>query len=57
VTISAQDAAYALVVAGAAMIWPPLALIVAAAFLIVALIVNDRRAEPASVPGQDGRSG
>lgn len=44
-TISILDAAYALLVAGAAWVWPPLAPIVAGAFLVATAIVNDRRAE------------
>lgn len=45
-TISTLDAAYALLTAGAAYIWPPLALLVAGAFLVVTAIVNDRRVVP-----------
>lgn len=37
------EAAYALIVAGAAYIWPPLALIAAAIYLIVLAVVADRR--------------
>ena len=37
------EAAYALIVAGAAMIYPPSALAVAAVFLIVLAVVADRR--------------
>lgn len=37
---------YALLVAGAAWIWPPLALLVAAAYLIAIIVVNDRRTPP-----------
>lgn len=37
------DASYALAVAGAAMIWPPLALVVAGLYLGVQAIVADRR--------------
>ena len=37
------EAAFALVVTGAAMVWPPLALIVAAAYLIALAVVADRR--------------
>lgn len=43
-TVSLLDAAYALLVAGAAMLWPPLALIAAAAFLVATWAINDRRA-------------
>lgn len=39
--------AYALLVAGAAMVWPPLALLVAGTYLIVLAIVTDRRSTPA----------
>ena len=48
-SLSLLDAAYALVVAGAAYIWPPLALIGAGAFLVAVAYINDRRApsEPA----------
>lgn len=44
------EAAYALVVAGAAYIWPPLALIAAAAFLVALAVTADRRTPPADVP-------
>ena len=37
------EAAYALVVAGAAMLWPPLALLVAAGYLVALAVINDRR--------------
>ena len=37
------ESAYALIVAGAAYVWPPLALIVAAAYLIALAVVADRR--------------
>lgn len=37
------EAAYALVVAGAAMVWVPLALLVAAAYLIALAVVADHR--------------
>ena len=37
------EAAYALIVAGAAMLYPPAALVVAAAFLIALAVVADRR--------------
>ena len=37
------ESAYPLLVAGAAMVWPPLALIVAAAYLVAVAVVNDRR--------------
>lgn len=39
------DAAYAVAVAGLAMIWPPLALVGAGAFLLAQAVVADRRAE------------
>ena len=35
---------YALLVAGVAFIWPPLALIVAGAYLVLLAVVADRRA-------------
>ena len=38
--------AYALLVAGAAMIWPPAALVVAAAYLVALAVVADRRSTP-----------
>ena len=38
------EAAYALIVAGLAMIWPPLALIGAAAYLVSLAVIADRRA-------------
>lgn len=37
------ESAYALAVAGAALIWPPLALVVAAAYLIALAVISDRR--------------
>jgi hypothetical protein len=37
------EAAYALIVAGLAMIWPPLALVGAAGYLIGLAYLNDRR--------------
>ena len=40
------DAAYALAVCGAALIFPPLALAVAAAFLIGQAVLADRRSTP-----------
>jgi hypothetical protein len=40
------EPAYALIVAAAAWVWPPLALAVAALYLIVIAIINDRRAVP-----------
>ena len=40
------EAGYALAVAGAAYIFPPLALIVAAAFLVGLAVVEDRRTPP-----------
>lgn len=39
------DASYALAVAGAAMIWPPSALIVAAAYLLGQAVLADRRSQ------------
>jgi hypothetical protein len=45
VTVYAE-AGYALAVAGAAMVWPPAALLVAAAYLIALAVVNDRRGQP-----------
>jgi hypothetical protein len=43
VTVSILDAAYALLVAGAAMLWPPLALIVAGLFLVGTWAITDKR--------------
>jgi hypothetical protein len=40
------EAAYALIVAGAAYIWPPLALLCAAAYLIALAVITDRRTPP-----------
>lgn len=40
------EAAYALIVAGVAMIWPPLALVAAAVYLISLAVVTDRRSPP-----------
>lgn len=40
------ESAYALAVAGAAIVWPPLALIVAAGYLVVLAVVADRRTPP-----------
>ena len=37
------EAAYALLCAGAAWIWPPLVLVVAAGYLIALAVINDRR--------------
>lgn len=42
-TISILDAAYALLTAGAAMLWPPLALLVAGGFLVATAVIHDRR--------------
>ena len=44
------EAAYALVVAGAAMLWPPLALIVAAGYLVALAVISDRRTPPVETP-------
>lgn len=40
------EAAYALVVAGAALVYPPAALLVAAIYLIALAVVADRRTPP-----------
>jgi len=40
------EAAYALIVAGCAYIWPPLALIAAAGYLIALAVIADRRTPP-----------
>ena len=44
------EAAYALVVAGAAMIQPWLALIVAAGYLVGLAVIVDRRTPPVETP-------
>lgn len=44
-SLSLLDAAYGLAAAGAAWIWPPLALLVCAGFLVATAIVNDRRVQ------------
>lgn len=38
------EAAFALAVTGAALIWPPAALLIGAAFLVALAVVADRRA-------------
>lgn len=40
------EAAYAILVAGAALVWPPLALLCAGGYLIALAVVADRRSEP-----------
>ena len=40
------EPAYALLVAAAAWVWPPLALAVAALYLIAIVVVTDRRTPP-----------
>ena len=37
------EPAYALLVAAAAWVWPPLALAVAAVYLLAIVVINDRR--------------
>ena len=49
-TIGMLDAAYALLVAGAALVWPPLSLIVAGLFLVATWAVNDRRTTAEAKP-------
>ncbi len=44
--VSVLDAAFALSVTGAAMIFPPLALIVAAAWFGLSAYLHDRRSSP-----------
>lgn len=44
--VSVLDAAFALSVTGAAMIYPPLALLVAAAYFALSAYLADRRAQP-----------
>ena len=40
------EAAFALIVCGAGMVWPPLCLVVAAIYLIALAVVADRRSQP-----------
>ena len=40
------EPAYALLVAAAAWVWPPLALAVAAFYLLAIVVINDRRTPP-----------
>lgn len=44
------EAGFVLAVAGAAMIYPPLALLVGAAYLIALAVVADRRTPPPQEP-------
>ena len=44
--VAPLDAAFVLSVTGAAMIFPPLALFVAAAYFIASAIIEDRRMPP-----------
>ena len=44
------DASYALAVAGAAWIFPPLALVVAAVYLVGQAVIADRRTPPVQSP-------
>jgi len=46
VKIDVLDAAFVLLVTGAAMLWPPLALIAAAVFLVATWAITDRRTAP-----------
>jgi hypothetical protein len=50
VLVSAHDVAFVLAVTAGAMLWPPLALVVAAAWLVVLVVVGERRTVPAVVP-------
>lgn len=43
-TVSILDAAFVLLVTGAALVWAPLALFVGGGFLVATAVVNDRRA-------------
>jgi hypothetical protein len=58
VLVSAHDVAFLLAVVGAAMIFPPLALLVGAAWLVVLVVIGERRtaapvvAEPEPGPEQ-----
>lgn len=53
------EASYALAVAAAAMIYPPLALVIAAVFLAALAVVMDRRTVSPDAPGHaiDGSDG
>ena len=42
-TIDAHDAAFVLVVTGAAMLWPPLALVIGGAWLAVMVLLAERK--------------
>lgn len=42
--------AYALAVAGVALVWPPAVLLVAAAYLVALAVAADRRRAPATDP-------
>jgi hypothetical protein len=44
--VSVLDASFVLAVTGAALIWPPLALLVAAGYFAVSAVIADRRSEP-----------
>ncbi len=44
------EAAFVLLVVGAAMVWPPSALFVGGAFLIVLAYVTDHRSAPPETP-------
>ena len=44
------EPAYALIVAAAAWVWPPLALAVAALYLLGIVVVTDRRTPPVEKP-------
>lgn len=48
--VSAHDVAFILAVVAGAMIYPPLALVVGAAWLAVTVVVADRRSAPLEQP-------
>lgn len=48
--VSVLDAAFALSVTGAAFVWPPLALFVAAGYFIASAVIADRRTPPEAKP-------
>ena len=43
--VSYLDAAFVLLVTGAAWLWPPLALVVGGAFFVATAYVNDKRSQ------------
>lgn len=49
------EAAFVLIVTGAALIWPPLALVVGGAFLLGLAYLHDRRTPPVVTGTSEGR--